>query len=63
MPERLFIARLFLVTGAVLAVIGLVLWFALPIRPMFPPYVVTALLALAYGAVCRWGSFAGSGKS
>jgi hypothetical protein len=63
MPERLFMARLFLTAGAVLAVIGLMLWCVLPIRPMFPPYLVTALLALGYGAACRWGRFSGAGKS
>ena len=47
-------AQLFLMGGGALAVIGLILWFALPIPSMFPPYLATALLALGYGAVCRW---------
>jgi uncharacterized membrane protein len=63
MPERLFMARLFLMGGALLAVIGLILWFALPIPAMFPPYLATALLALGYGAACRWADrFPGAGK-
>jgi hypothetical protein len=55
MPEHLFLARLFLISGAVLAGIGLILWFTLPIPEMFPPYLVTAILALGYGVYCRWG--------
>lgn len=53
MPEDLFMARLFWIVGAVLAVLGAVLWFTVPIRPMFPPYVVTALVALGYSFWCR----------
>jgi len=55
MPDHVFIARLFLITGAVLAIVGMILWFTLPIPAMFPPYLVTALLALGYGVVwnCR----------
>ncbi len=49
-------ARLFLLTGAVLAVAGLALWFILPIATLFPPYVATALLALGYGAACLRGA-------
>jgi len=56
MSERLFMARLFLIGGALLAAAGLILWFTLPISPMFPPFLVTALLALGYGAFCLWGS-------
>ena len=52
MPEDLFMARLFWIVGGVLAVLGAVLWFTVPIRPMFPPYLATSLLALAYGAWC-----------
>lgn len=64
MPEYRFMARLFLVGGGLLAVIALILWFMLPIAAMFPPYLVTALLALGYGAFCRRRSrFAGAGKS
>jgi hypothetical protein len=54
MPERLFMARLFMTTGVSLAVIGLILWFVLRIPAMFPPYLVTALLALGFGGYCRW---------
>jgi len=64
MPEHLFMARLFLLGGGLLAVIGLILWFALPIPSMFPPYLATTLLALGYGVACRrWGRFPGVGKS
>ena len=63
MPAPLFIARLFLIGGGLLAVIGLILWFALPIPSMFPPYLVTASLALGYGAAClRWGHSTGARK-
>jgi len=51
-------------SGGLLAVIGLILWFTLPIPLMFPPYLVTALLALGYGVACRWrGRSPGAGKS
>jgi small basic protein len=64
MLERLFMARLFLTAGGLLAVISLVLWFSLRIPSMFPPYLATALLALGYGAVCRRrGRPPGAGKS
>lgn len=48
-----FLARLCWIVGLVLAVLGLVLWYVLPIRPMLPPYLATALLAMAYGEYCR----------
>ncbi len=53
MPDYQFIARLFWIVGGALAVLGATLWFLVPIRPMFPPYLATSLLALAYGAWCR----------
>jgi len=47
-----------------LAVIGLILWFTLPIPLRFPPYLGTALLALGYGAFCSLSArFASAGKS
>jgi len=52
MFDRSFLARRFLVGGGILAVTSLILWFGLPIRMNFPPYLFTALLALAYGAIC-----------
>lgn len=55
MLERVFITRLFLTTGGLLALVGLVLWFALPIPSVLPPYLFTALVALGYGAACQWG--------
>ena len=64
MPERLFIMRLFLLTGGLLAVFGLILWFTLPIPLLLPPYLVTALLALGYGVYCwQSGRPRGVGKS
>jgi len=53
MPECLFMEKLFLLGGGFLAVISLVLWFVLGIPSMFPPYLVTALLALGYAALWR----------
>ena len=53
MPDRVFIARLFLISGIVLAVAGLILEFTLPIPSLFPPYLLTALLALGCGVACR----------
>jgi FtsH-binding integral membrane protein len=53
MSEDLFMARLFWIVGGGLAVLGAVLWFTVPIRPMFPPYVVTSVVALGYSAWCR----------
>ena len=64
MPERLFMARLFWMGGGLLALIGLILWLALPIPSMLPPYLATALLALGYGVACqRWGRSPDAGKS
>ncbi|MEI9999718.1 MAG: hypothetical protein WDO13_11450 [Verrucomicrobiota bacterium] len=56
MPEDdAFITRLFLATGGVLAVLGGLLWLVLPFRPTVPPYLSSALLALAYGVyVWSW---------
>ena len=52
MSEQIFLARLFLISGLVLALLGLVLWFILPITSIFPPYIVTAFIALGYGGYC-----------
>ena len=52
MLDRSFMARRFLVGGGMLAVTSFILWFGLPIRMSFPPYLLTAVLALAYGAFC-----------
>jgi hypothetical protein len=63
MPARLFMARLFLIGGGLLAVIGLILWVALPISTRFPPYLATVLLALGYGVFCwKPGLFSGARK-
>jgi hypothetical protein len=52
MRSRLFIIRLFLLGGSLLAVFGFVLWLVLPIKLTFPPFLPTALLAMAYGLIC-----------
>jgi hypothetical protein len=52
MPEDRFIAKSCWIAAAVLAALGAVLWFAVPIRPMFPPYLATALLVSGYGTYC-----------
>ncbi len=62
MFERSFLARWFLIGGSALAPISIVLWFALPIHMSFPPYLVTALLALGYGAVCLKSNRPGRGR-
>ena len=61
MSERPFLARLFLIGGGILAVTGLILWFVLPIPSPLPPFLITAVLALGYGALClkRGGPFGG----
>lgn len=46
------IVRLFLLGGGLLAILGFVLWFVLPIKLTFPPFLPTALLALIYGLIC-----------
>jgi hypothetical protein len=52
MSDSQFLARLSWILGGALAVLGAALWFVIPIRPMFPPYLATALLALGYGTFC-----------
>jgi hypothetical protein len=49
MFEPRYFARVLLAGGAVLLVFGLILWRMLPIATHFPPYMVTAALALGYG--------------
>ena len=46
------IARFFLVAGAALLVIGLLLWALLPIHLLMPPYLFAPLLAIGYGFWC-----------
>lgn len=55
------IARCFLIAGAALAIVGLLLWALLPIHLTLPPYLFTPLLALGYGFYC-WRS-ARTGRS
>ena len=40
--------------GGALAFLGFVLWWALPIRLTYPPYLLTALLAVTYGLACLY---------
>jgi hypothetical protein len=56
MPEDLFMARLFWSVGGTLAALGALFWFTLPIRPMFPPYLGTALFSLGYGTWCWYAA-------
>ena len=55
MPAELKWGRVFLAMGAGLLVLGLLLWALVPISSPVPPYLVTPLLALAYGAWCWHG--------
>ncbi len=52
MTPAFTLARWFLVGGAGLGVIGLVLWLVLPIQLGFPPFLFTALLSLIFGGIC-----------
>jgi 4-hydroxybenzoate polyprenyltransferase len=54
MFEPPYFERALLAGGAVLLVLGLVLWHALPIASGFPPYIVTSLLAIGYGWYEAW---------
>jgi hypothetical protein len=56
MPPGLKIARFFLIAGGTLLVAGLLLWALLPIHFTLPPYLLTPLLALGYGAWC-WRAY------
>ncbi len=47
------LARWFIGGGIALAVLGLAIWFVAPVRPMFPPYLITAALAIGYGLFSR----------
>ncbi len=51
MLARLSFAHCLLLGGALLAVLSLVLWKCLPIAMSWPPFGLTALLALVAGAV------------
>lgn len=62
MHESAVLARWLLIGGGVLAILGLILWFALPVSMPFPPYLLTALLALGYGAYCLKFPRPGSGS-
>jgi hypothetical protein len=52
MPRHFSTAHWFLLGGGVLALLGLILWAALPIKSSLPPYFLTPLLALGYGLFC-----------
>ncbi len=49
MSDNQILARLFGWIGGILGLSGLALWFAVPIRPMFPPYAASTVLALLCG--------------
>jgi 4-hydroxybenzoate polyprenyltransferase len=48
------LGKFLLIGGALLALLGLILWWQLPIPNAFPPYLFTALLAAAYGGYEIW---------
>ncbi len=52
MPERSLMARWFLIGGAILAAMGILLWQTLPIPLKWPPYLATASFAIVYGLGC-----------
>lgn len=52
MPRTFWIARFFLLAGALLLLLGLFLWHILPVPLKNPPYLVTSVLAYLYGMVC-----------
>jgi hypothetical protein len=47
------IARLFCYAGGALFVVGLLLWWLLPVHSALPPYLFSPLLAVGYGLYCR----------
>jgi len=47
-----WIARFFCLAGGALALLGLILWAALPMHLTLPPYFFTPILAVAYGVWC-----------
>ncbi len=63
MPKHFLMGYWFLLGGGALALLGLILWAALPVRSTLPPYLITALLALGYGVFCLTRSReSGNGK-
>ena len=63
MAKRFSMAHYFLIGGGLLILLGLILWFVLPIPSPLPPYLPTGLLALGYGVfVLTRGRAAGSRK-
>ncbi len=46
--------RRFLIGGALVAIIGLIVRFVLPL-PGPPPYLLTGLIAIGYGLFCLYG--------
>jgi hypothetical protein len=49
MLARLTFAHCLVIGGAVLGVLGLILFWALPIAESLPPFLITALLAIGCG--------------
>jgi len=54
MPERHSFTRFLLMGGLALGVLGLILWWTLPFRLPFPPFLLTALLSMSYGGYDQW---------
>lgn len=49
MLKRFSFAQYLIAGGLTLGLLGLVLWWALPIPTPYPPFLVTSLLAIVYG--------------
>jgi hypothetical protein len=49
MSSRFTFAHYLLGGGIALGLLGLILWWALPIASSLPPFCFTALLAIAFG--------------
>lgn len=54
MFKRPTFAQYLLFGGAALGALGLILWWRLPIAEKYPPFALTAALAMAYGAFEFW---------
>jgi hypothetical protein len=54
MLKRPSFAQALVLGGSALVVLGLILWRTLPVALAYPPYLLTALLAIGYGAYEWW---------
>jgi hypothetical protein len=52
MSASLWIARFFSFAGGALFLLGLILWWLLPIHFTLPPYLFSPILAIGYGTYC-----------